>query len=201
MKEYTIRRYTGPESWNSAPSLCINEPLRPKYANVPISAQAQICYDDEALYVHLSAVEEHIRAEHHGLLDEICEDSCLEFFFSPMAGDPRYFNIECNPNGKLYLGMGSNVETLVRFIPEFPSIHPEPRRTADGWEVFYSVPYSFIRQFFPAFSPAPGDAIRGNCYKCGDLTEIPHCLTWNPVPILPRASFHNPQAFGIMHFE
>ena len=201
MKEYTITRYQGPQSWEQAPVLEICEPLRPEYAGVPIQAWAQVCYDDEALHVHLWAKEEHIRAELTGLLDEICEDSCLEFFFSPIAGDLRYFNLECNPNGKVYLGMGRDIYSLVRFIPEFPSIHPEPNRIEGGWELHYSIPYSFIRTFFPTFDPKPGDTMRANCFKCGDKTEIPHCLAWNPVPILPRASFHNPEAFGLMHFE
>lgn len=200
MKEYTITRYTGPESWATAPKLEICEPLRPQYANVPIQAWAQVCYDDEALYVHLWAKEENIRAELHGLLDEICEDSCLEFFFSPIAGDLRYINMECNPNCKVYLGMGRNVQTLVRFVPEFPSIHPECNYIEGGWELHYSIPYAFIRQFFPEFNPKAGDTMRANCYKCGDKTAIPHCLAWNPVPILPMASFHNPEAFGLMHF-
>lgn len=200
MKEYTIARCTGTPDWNKIPSLVIREPLRPAYANTPIKAQAQICYDDEALYVRLTAVEEHIRAEHHGPLGEICEDSCLEFFFCPMAGDPRYFNIECNPNGALYLGLATNGHNLVRFIPEEPSILPQPKYTDGGWEVTYTVPYTFIRQFFPEFAPVSGYSIRANCYKCGDLTVQPHCLCWNPVPILPYASFHNPEAFGLMHF-
>ena len=74
MKEYTITRYEGPETWHKAPVLEISEPLRPAYAGVPIQAWAQVCYDDEALHVHLWAKEENIRAELTGLLDEICEE-------------------------------------------------------------------------------------------------------------------------------
>ena len=53
-----------------------------------------------------------------------------------------------NPNCKVYLGMGRNVQTLVRFVPEFPSIHPECNYIEGGWELHYSIPYSFIRQIF-----------------------------------------------------
>lgn len=198
MKEYTIIRRPEVLNWDTVPALQIDWLFNT--APLPISAQAQVCYDDEALYVRLSAVEENIRAEYFGKLDEICEDSCLEFFFSPMAGDRRYFNIECNPNGCLYLGMGSNVQTLVRFVPEYPSILPKTKRTENGWETVYSVPYSFIRQFFPDFSPAPGYTMRGNFYKCGDKTVQPHYLCWSPVVQLPAASFHNPDMFGTLHF-
>lgn len=197
MREYTIIRKPEELNWSNIPSLNIDQLLRTD--PLPISAQAQICYDDEALYVRLSAVEQNIRAEHFGPLGEICEDSCLEFFFCPIAGDLRYFNLECNLNGAMYLGMGSNVHNLVRFVPEEPAIVPKPQLTTDGWEVTYSIPYTFIRQFFPAFSPAPGYSMRANCYKCGELTVQRHCLCWNLVPIRPCA-FHNPEAFGIMHF-
>lgn len=197
MRQYTIVRRPQQLDWTHIPALQIDQLM--KTDPLPIRAQAQLCYDENALYIRLSAVEQHIRAELTGKLDEICEDSCLEFFFSPMAGDLRYFNIECNPNGCLFLGMGSNVHNLVRFIPEEPCILPQAKRTADGWEVSYEIPYSFIRQFFPDFSPAPGYAMRANCYKCGDQTVQPHYLCWNPVPYQPCA-FHNPEAFGIMYF-
>ena len=199
MREYTIIRRPDVLDWEKIPALQMD--LLYHTDPLPISAQAQVCYDDEALYVRLSAVEENIRAEYFGKLDEICEDSCLEFFFSPMAGDRRYFNIECNPNGCLYLGMGSNVQTLVRFVPEFPSILPQTKRTADGWETVYSVPYSFIRRFFPDFDPAPGKAMRANCSKCGSKTVRPHWLTWNRLPFANnKLDFHSPEHYGRLIF-
>lgn len=198
MREYTITRCNGMPDWSSVPALQIDHWMETD--PMPISAQAQLCYDDTALYVRLSAVEENIRAELFGKLDEICEDSCLEFFFCPMAGDKRYFNIECNPNGCLFLGFGPNVSELVRLIPEAPSIIPQPRRIDGGWETVYAIPYKFIRMFFPDFSPAPGYTTRANFYKCGDKTVTPHYLCWNPVP-QQRCAFHNPDAFGIVHFD
>ena len=86
--------------------------------SVDISATGQVCYDEEALYVRLTAKEKNIRAEGKGPLDAPCEDSCLEFFFCPMMEDNRYFNIEYNPNCCIYLGFASGVHDLVRLIPE-----------------------------------------------------------------------------------
>ena len=197
MRDYTIIRRPEKLDWNTIPALQIDNVMRT--GPLPISAQAQICYDDKALYVRLSAVEENIRAELTGRLDEICEDSCLEFFFCPLPGDRRYFNIECNLNGCLFLGIGPNVDDLVRLVQEEPYIIPKAQRIDGGWETVYAIPYKFIRLFFPEFSPAPGGSIRANCYKCGNKTVLPHYLTWNPVPI-QRCSFHNPDAFGIMYF-
>lgn len=198
MKEYTIMRRPEQFDWSKIPSAQIDYLLETD--PLPISAQAQVCYDDENLYVRLSAAETNIRAELFGLLDQICEDSCLEFFFCPIASDSRYFNIECNPNGCLFLGFGNNVQNLMRLIPENPPIQPVVKRTTDGWETVYAVPYTFIRQFFPDFSPAPGTQMRGNFYKCGDETVQPHYLCWNPVP-MQNCAFHNPARFGILRFE
>lgn len=197
MKEYTITRCLQKPDWSAVPALQIDWLYKTEPSG--IRAQAQLCYDDQALYIKLSAVEPHIRAEHFGPLGEICEDSCLEFFFCPMEGDSRYFNIECNPNGAMYLGFGSCVNNLQRLIPEEPAIRPQTNRTTDGWEVTYAIPYSFIRLFFPDFSPAPGYAIRANCYKCADLSIDPHWMCWSPVTEQPCA-FHNPSAFGTMCF-
>ena len=199
MKTYTVIRRNEPFSWEQVPAVKMDSLLMPTESDV--TAEARLCYDDNALYVHLSAVEKNIRAQHFGPLDEICEDSCLEFFLAPVWGDNRYFNIECNPNGAIYLGFGSHIGNLVRLIGESPVIIPKPERKADGWEVTYTVPLSFLRQFFPDFSMKSGTKMRGNFYKCGDLTEIPHYFCWNPMPLLPRASFHNPDSFGTLILE
>lgn len=199
MKEYTVIRRPEDLSWDQIPQAVIDAPLYPSAAKV--SATAQLCYDDTCLYVHLSTVEEEIRAEHSGLLCEVSEDSCLEFFFSPILGDHRYFNLECNPNGAIYLGMGSSPENLVRivFFEKIP-FSPMINRTKDSWELTYEIPHIFVQQFFPEYAPAPGYSMRANFYKCADCTSTPHWLMWNPVPPTPSCSFHQPDKFGILHF-
>ncbi len=201
MKTYTIKKANGTPDWNAIPSLDIDVP----YLTTPsdITAKAQICYNDEELLVHLSTVEANIRAEENGPLCSPCEDSCLEFFFCPGEGDMRYFNVEFNMNGCVYLGIGSNVKDLVRLIPEEPvseMFKPDIRKTADGWEIFYRVPYTLIRRFFPDFKVYAGKEMRANCYKCADLSEPPHYLSWNPIEGEPF-TFHKSDCFGNMIFE
>ena len=200
MDTYTIVKKPEKLDWSRVPALQIDkwhhtEPM-------PVSAQAQVCYDDTALYVRLSAVEPNIKATYSGLLDEVSEDSCLEFFFCPKASDQRYFNIEVNPNGAMYLGFGPSIEGLMRLIPEEMKIVPQITMTGDGWIVEYTIPYVFIRVFFPDFSPVSGDPMRANCYKCADAGENnpPHSLCWQPV-VKRRCAFHNPDCFGTMIFE
>ena len=198
MGEYTVVHKGEVLDWTNIPVLQIDkwhttEPM-------PISAQAQVCYDDKALYVRLSTIESNIKADYTGVLDEVSDDSCLEFFFSPIAGDKRYFNIEVNPNGAMYLGIGQDVHTLVRLIPEEPAIHPEITMTEDGWILEYAVPYDFIRQFFPQFSPTSSYQMKGNFFKCAGAATPPHFLCWQQVVDQPCA-FHNPDCFGTLIFE
>lgn len=203
MKTYTMAKVTGQPDWSTIPVLEMNEAYKISLDDTPVRAWAQIAYNDEALLVHEWAREPVLRRELTGLLDPICEDSCLEFFFCPMEEDERYFNIEYNLNCCRYLGFGTNITNLVRLVPEENNDEfcPKAAETEEGWELTYQIPYHFIRRFFPQFDPAPGKAIRANCYKCGDKTENEHWLTWKLVPVSPiGGSFHQPREFGRMIF-
>ncbi len=197
MREYIITKKQEPFDWSSVPKLSIDHLLWSD--PVAITAEGAMCYDDTGLYVRLWAAEQNIRAENTGKLDAPCEDSCLEFFFSPIPGDNRYFNIELNPNGCLYLGFGSNRYNLMRLISRGDLLNAEPSRIPGGWMVTYKIPWSFVRQFFPDFEPVSGNTMRGNCYKCGDLTVQPHYLSWNPIT-LENPEFHCPDHFGLLRF-
>ena len=61
----------------------------------------------------------------------------------------------------------------------------------------YCLPLDFFRLFYPDFRLVPGVRFRGNCYKCGDRTEHPHYLAWNPVNTL-SPDFHRPEFLGEM---
>ena len=199
MRSHIICRKPEALDWSKLPVLPIdNLCWTPQ---IDISAQAQICYDADALYVRLSAREAAIRAEHTGPLGMPCEDSCLEFFFSPIPGDSRYLNIEFNPNGCFYLGIGSCIQDLVRLLPDSGNpFQAEPRRIDGGWEIVYRVPTAFVRRFFPDYAPVSGGTIRANFYKCGDLTPQEHYLSWNPMTC-DTPAFHRPCDFGLLTFE
>ncbi|MBO7728836.1 MAG: hypothetical protein J6S50_10035 [Oscillospiraceae bacterium] len=184
-------------NWSNIPEIPIDNVLWEPGCGV--RAFARLCYDDEALYVSLRAVEAHIRAEYTVPLSPVHRDSCLEFFFMPERGE-RYFNFEVNPNGCMHIGFGHNRADRVilarRDDMEFFCIKPE--RTPNGWAVSYRVPLSFLQLFYPDFSFS--GLLRANAYKCGDDTAHPHYLSWNPVTST-QPDFHRPEDFGIMKFE
>ena len=198
MKTYTIIPRTEDLDWSVVPEANIDCCQWGYFAD--ISAKAQLCYDEEAIYVRLSAREANIRAEEQGQTGLPYLDSCLEFFFCPIEGNPTYFNIEMNPNCVMYLGIGTNSYNLIRLLlPEEGNLGANAVRTEDGWAITYRFPVSLIQRFFPGFVIRSGATMRGNFFKCGDKTVTPHYFAWNPIEneIL---NFHQSQWYGQLVF-
>ena len=198
MRSYKVMPKSQTNDWSDIPVAPIDTRLWTPETN--ISATAQVCYDEKALYVRLTAQEKNIRAEETGRIGVPSKDSCLEFFFSPIEGDTRYFNFEFNPALCMHIGFGNCRYDSARILPK-PSanINPQVSRTDDGWELTYQITFEFIKMFFKDFDPAPGKKMRANFYKCGELTEVEHYFSWNPVDT-PTPDFHRPEFFGELIF-
>ena len=196
MKTYSIPRTSGAPDWNSVPALAVDTVLWEPDCGIRMTQQ--LCYDETALYVRQRAWETAICAEYTAPLSPVHEDSCMEFFFA-LGADDRYFNFEINPNGCIELGFGPNRKNRIRIChkAEQETFQPRCVRTADGWTAEYRLPLDFFRLFYPDFRLIPGIHFRGNCYKCGDRTEHPHFLAWNPVHT-PTPDFHRPEFLGEM---
>lgn len=199
MKTYTLKKITGTPDWNTIEVMPIDTLLWTD--PLPISAKAQLCWDEEAIYLRMEAFEKDIRKEETDPLAEICNDSCLEFFIQPTEA-PIYLNFEINPLGNYLIGQGDcDVDNRPRVIvPDWQTrMAPKVVFTETGWVLSYKVPFSFIRLFYPQFEAKVGTKVRGNCYKCGDLTENPHFIAWNPVES-DEPAFHIPECFGELIF-
>ena len=196
-ESYTIVKTDARLNWNDVPVLQIDNVLWTEDAGV--RAQGQLCYSDEALFIHLSAVEKDIRAKNTRPLSHVWEDSCLEFFFK-IEDAPNYFNFEINPNGCLCAQFGpektDRIDIVREDAREYFDIHTY--RTADGWEVFYKIPLKFFQLFYPDYQ-FEGE-LAANFYKCGDKTAKPHYLSWSPID-LESPNFHCPEYFGVIRFE
>ena len=195
-ESYIIAKTDNTPDWGSVPALQIDNVLWTD--DFGIRAQGQLCYSDEALFVHLSAVEEDVRAENTEPLSPVYEDSCLEFFFT--VGDTQnYFNFEINPNGCLCTQFGPSkadrIDIVRSDVEEYFEIHTN--RTTDSWEVFYRIPLQFIRLFYPDYQ-FTGE-LAANFYKCGNKTTNKHYLSWSPID-LPSPNFHCPEFFGVLTF-
>lgn len=200
LRSYTVARIDGEPDWNTVAVLDIDNQqwLDP----VDISAHAQLCYDDETFYVRMWAEEADIRAEYpvDDLLASTYEDSCLEFFLSPVPGDARYLNFEFNPNCAAGVEIGTMKTDRTRLVRADDVYEASSARTEDGWEITYKVPFDFIRQFYPDFTAESGTVLRGNFYKCGNLTTNKHYISWNPIDS-DTPNFHMPESFGELVLE
>ena len=196
-ESYTVLRISGSPDWDAVPVLPIDQVLWKEDAG--IRARGQLCHDGENLYVRLSADEEDVRAEYTEPLSPVYRDSCLEFFFRP-KGVPNYFNFEINPNGCLCLQFGPDRTDRIDIVRNDAASYFDIRtgRMPGGWEAVYRIPLRFIRLFYPD-ARFEGEW-QANLYKCGDGTENPHYLSWNPIG-LEKPNFHCPEFFGTIVFE
>ncbi len=195
MKIYEVPHITGKPDWTAIPRVGIDNYLWSDVRSIVPSAQ--MAWDEENLYVRLQAIEPHILCRFTGNVDEVCNDSCLEFFFCPGQVGDRYFNIEGNPNGALYVGYGRPGADRCRLLhSDFKELFQvTPFTVPGGWGLELTVPVSFIRIYAPDFMPEKGMTLRANFFKCGDETVQPHYMAWNPVEV-PLPNFHLPEFFG-----
>lgn len=128
------------------------------------------------------------------------EDSCCEFFVTDPY-DGTYYNFELTCVGSLLAAkrtsrIDKNVidPALLRSVIRLSSLDRKRVEISDrifSWTVAMMIPYELIgvdRDNLPV-------SLRGNFYKCGDLTAHPHFLSWNPIRT-PKPDFHRPEYFG-----
>ena len=195
--EYRVVRVNAPD-WSAIEAVELTH--QPWLEPCNIEAKAQLCHDGENLYVRMQTKETNIRAELTGVLDQVYNDSCMEFFFAPKMDDARYFNFEWNKLCNAYIGFGAERRTRVRQILKNPKdvFMPVSVDTEGGWAIEYRIPLSFIRMYVPEFVFEGKAAC--NFYKCGDLTEIPHYLAWAPLSS-EKPDYHRRWDFGTLVFE
>lgn len=198
MRNYTIVKKPEILDWSKIPVAPIDNHLW--LDPIDISCTAQVCYDEDAMYVRMTAKEKNIRAEETELLGMPCLDSCLEFFFRPFEDSLRYINIELNPNCCMWLGYRNEENKLIRIEEPSSILDAKAERTADGWEVIYRVPAALIAKYFEGFKLESGRTIPANFYKCGDLTARKHYIAWNKIE-QDDPAFHVPEWFGTTVLE
>ena len=128
------------------------------------------------------------------------EDSCCEFFIADPY-DGTYYNFELTCIGSLLASKRTSRfdsdlldPALLANVIRHSSLEHRPWDESDrifSWTVAMLIPFGIIGMD-PDNLPV---SVRGNFYKCGDLTAHPHFLSWNPVGT-PKPDFHRPEYFG-----
>lgn len=147
--------------------------------------------------VHMRCYETEIRAEYQKPDEAVYQDSCMECFLNFYPDESAgYLNFEVNANGVMLCQFGENKYSRT-FIRQMGYTQPEVKsdRAADYWEIEYTIPLELIQNVYGK-SEFPDDfIIKGNFYKCGDLTSAAHYGCWNPIDYV-KPNFHLPEFFG-----
>lgn len=198
-------------AWQAVPPLAVDLPVGEIPDHRPRTL-ARLLWDEESLHVIFRVEDRFVRAVAERYQDQVCTDSCVEFFFTPGADlGQGYFNIEMNCGGTALFRHQLGRGTGRREVAEADGCRLEPAHTLPvrvdpelpgplTWAVAYRVPFEVLERYAPVVRPRPGAAWRANLYKCGDATSHPHWLAWSPVD-LPKPDFHRPEFFGILRFE
>ncbi len=197
--------------WNAVSSELIENYMGKKPDHFP-KAKVKIAYDETAIYLMFRVDDRYVRAVAAGHQDNVWEDSCVEFFFTPGPDVSKgYFNLEMNCGGIMLFHFQTGAGKGRIVIPKsecgrISIAHSLPRRVDPEiaepvtWTVAYRVPIDLLKKYCEVITPAPHVRWRANFYKCADKTSHPHWLTWSPVDF-PKPNFHLPQSFGVLEFE
>ena len=178
------------------------------YPYAPFCA-GRIARTEESLIVDFRVSGLDMRVQNLADKGRIWEDSACEFFVQA-PGCSEYYNFEVNAAGRLVAAHGTGREGRLPIADEdFGRIvrivsvdglsavgDAEGRESLDcgglwTWRVVLIIPFDIIG-LDPDSLPA---SLRGNIYKCGDLTAHPHYVTWAPVGT-HAPDYHRPEFFG-----
>ncbi len=166
----------------------------------------RVAHTGEAILINYKVKEASVRAVAQADQGRVWEDSCCEFFVRA-EGEDEYYNFECNCAGTLLVNFGKKgdrhhaPESVLANVKRWSSLGREPfeeRICECAWELSLVVPVTSL--FNHDIKDLSGITLRGNFYKCGDLLQTPHFLSWSPID-LPQPCFHCPEFFGKLVFE
>ena len=165
-----------------------------------------IAHDNQKLYLYYQVQGEELRTVNTKDFMSVWEDSCVEFFMQ-RKGEKEYRNFEFNPHGVLLASKRESRESATELSEELMSsiyrfttiqhVYKEGVQLSN-WTLYAEIPKEALG--FTATENLSEQAISANFYKCGDETNEPHFISWNPIDT-PKPDFHVPQFFGDLIFE
>ncbi len=174
--------------------------------------EAKLLHDGRTIYGIFQVKDHSVLGRAMAFNDQVCFDSCVEFFFRPLA-DKGYLNLEMSAGGaflcyfvrdctrtsngfadfdKLPPQIGEKIVTLGT-----TGLVPQERQGDNTWQMRFQIPPAVTEHFLGDLGDLSGQQWTGNFYKCGDKLANPHWMAWQPVPVL---NFHLPDSFGKIRF-
>lgn len=214
MQHYTIHKTDTPPDltssweapgWNQAEVARIAH-FHPESSAHQPAVEVKALHDNQALYLFFRVQDQYVRAVHQGYQQQVCKDSCVEFFFQPRK-DTGYFNIEINCIGAIltyYITpetrqiLESTLLDRIEVHADFEGIIDPEIPNPTTWTIRYKIPVDILEKYTASLRPLEGSTWRGNFYKCADATSHPHWASW--APIGHALNFHQPEYFGAITF-
>lgn len=194
--QYIVKR-TNVIDWADIPKAQINSYVWGKEYTPEAYAQLAMI-NGKGFVLKMTAFEKDPLTRYSNYGDPVYTDSCLEFFVSFNNRSPLYMNFEMNSAGAFLSAIRTdrkNKTPIDQVVTELPVVTSEHK---DGcWTVEVEFSFAFIEQLFGKCTFGNGYTFKGNFYKCGDETEIPHFGSWSPIS-LEKPDFHRPEFFGTL---
>ena len=196
---YTFKYYEKMDdvNWDDVPKAMVDKFGWGYDQYQPLTYARGVYAEDTGLVVKLTCHEENPRATLTEFMDDVCNDSCMEFFFA--GDDPEdYANLEFNALGTQHTSLrkGEEKGSIDKFT-EIP--HDEAKIYDDRWELTLTLTPENVLDI-TGKELKRGATFRGNFYKCGDQCEVLHYGMWSEVKT-EKPSFHQPAYFGELIIE
>ncbi len=168
----------------------------------------RIAHANNQIWLKYYVTEENILAQTEEINGGVSGDSCVEFFFDPLANG-NYYNFEFSCIGKPHLAYGPGrgkrrfvdpqlIQNELQITSTLGSKTFAEKTGGHSWEMTMIIPASMF--IHDKGIKLKGLRTKANFFKCGDKTSIKHYLTWNPI-VAEKPDFHRPEQFGTVVFE
>ncbi len=192
--------------WAEIPHLNIDL-FHPQSSSHHPETQLKLAYDEKSIYGIFKVEDQYIRSTTTSLQDNVCRDSCVEFFFKPKT-DAGYFNFEFNCGGNMlchYSTMPRQGKIIdikyaekVEILHSLPSVVDPEITEPTTWFLEFNIPFAVLEEYCGNIGNVSGTKWTANFYKCGDKTSHPHWASYAPIS---KLDFHLPDSFVPIVFE
>jgi hypothetical protein len=183
--------------WSAIPAASIDNYFWLE-GHTPATAAKLVYVTDYGFILRMTCGESAPKAVYTAYNEPVYTDSCLEFFCD-WLGDGRYINMEMNANGTLLscIGPDRHARTPIADLSDGEIFVVKGEIQSASWNVTAYIPTALLCRILGVDSIpfGKGYTFRGNFYKCGDETPIPHYGMWSPVGT-EKPDFHRPEYFG-----
>ena len=199
-------------AWAGAQVLEIAQ-FRPESSSHRPQTSAKLLYSEQGICGIFRVQDRYVRCTRSNYFDEVCKDSCVEFFAQPKP-DRGYFNFEFNcggaflcsyiidpertPNGfRAFTKLPWEVAGQIQVRASLPRIIEKEISEPTLWTLQFFIPFSLFEPFAGKLGHIFGQVWRGNFFKCAEEVSHPHWASWLPVD---EFNFHLPKCFGTIRF-